>query len=646
MNDSETVPKLYLQPIAVDFVDKRLPRFHPAFAQHRYKYSSRLDCYIRSSSQPPAKMPTEEDKPHVKSPKMLSPPDIMLSMRFWDTVFSDAMGRLKANYEEPKNRRDTAYNIRDLKNWDEVYHQLESCRERYLDDHGWANKVKRGWRTFSENIGPVQEAWNLVPDVDYLTPVRGAVDLLFDAIKRASETRQQILQGLDRLDSMFRDIELFLVVFPTDEPVLEAGTELVVSVLAAVEKLIGFYIKSRGRKALSSLFKGEDYEKDVVSSLGDITTKSEALRYEATKADMSQSAKNWRLAEKRHEELRRTLSVGHDEILQRQASLKAHTKETAEKVNSVYNLLVEYEKNQQERNAALQKRNEELECVNFQLQRALTPNMPSSSRADWGVGQDDLWDIFGAFAFEDQDMRHITEKQEQLPFQERAMSENLLSNARFREWMVSPTSRELLIQGSLTGDRQISALSVFCSTITTAIMGRPNYISLIHFCGLHADLDYDADAGPRGMIMSFIAQLLCQWDFDTTFLHSYVDLSWIEYGGDPSGEALYGLLEWLIGQLPSSQTVFFVIDGACHYERIDHADAFINSVALILGTTLDERVTATVKILITSPCRTSAIREGFHDDAVLLLAEEAGRGLDSSYRRFQHQVARAFDETA
>lgn len=52
-----------------------------------------------------------------------------------------------------------------------------------------------------------------------------------------------------------------------------------------------------GRKALSSFFKGEDYEQDVISSLEDITEKSEALRNEATKADMSQSAKNWRLAE-------------------------------------------------------------------------------------------------------------------------------------------------------------------------------------------------------------------------------------------------------------------------------------------------------------------------------------------------------------
>jgi hypothetical protein len=45
---------------------------------------------------------------------------------------------------------------------------------------------------------------------------------------------------------MFRDIELFLIIFPTEQGVFEAGTELVVSTLAAVEKLVGFYLKPRG----------------------------------------------------------------------------------------------------------------------------------------------------------------------------------------------------------------------------------------------------------------------------------------------------------------------------------------------------------------------------------------------------------------
>ncbi|KAK5635721.1 hypothetical protein RRF57_011433 [Xylaria bambusicola] len=649
MSDPGSIPQLHRQPVAVDFIDRRLARFHHAFIQHHYKYNSKLDRYVSSSYLAPAKMPVEENKPHPKAGEIPSPPEIMLSMRFWEKVLPNAMVRLKS-CEVPKGRKSTAYNIRDLESWDEIYSQLETCRMKYLDDQGWPKKVKRGWRKFSENIGPVQASWDLIPDIDYLTPIRGVVDCVFDAIKRASDTRQQVLQGLDKLDSMFRDIELFLIVFPTDHSILEAGTELVVSVLVAVEKLIEFYIKSRGRKAVSSFFQGEDYEKDVISSLGDLMTKSEALRYEATKADMSQSAENWRLAEQRHEELRRTLNDGRIEILQRQASLKAQGEETADRVNSVYNLLVEYERNQQERNAALQKRNEELEksfsdlkLINYNLQRAITPIAYSNSRNDWRAQQEDLWAILSAFSFEEEDMQRTTEKQERLPLSERATTEGLISSPRFREWMVSPISRELLVQGNLTSDRQISALSAFCSTFTAAIRERPKYISLVHFCGLHADLASDADAGAPGMIMSFIAQLLWQWDFDIALLQQYVDLSWVEYSEDPSWNDLCTLLKSLIQQLPTTQTVFFVIDGAYHYENNCHVDAFVDSMAAILDTTLDDAVGATVKVLVTSPCRTTETRQGFHDDAVLLLIGEPAASLDISPRRFQHQVARAFD---
>ena len=298
----------------------------------------------------------------------------------------------------------------------------------------------------------------------------------------------------------------------------------------------------------------------------------------------------------------------------------------------------------------MQKKNEELERsffdlkqINYHLQRTLTPTKNLNSHNDWPVQQDDLWAILNGFSFEDKDMQLTMEKQERLPQQERATTEGLLSIPRFRDWMVSPTSRELLVQGSLTGDREISSLSVFCSTFTTAIRGRPKYISLIHFCGLHADPATDADAGADGMIMSFIAQLLWQWDFDTAHLQQYVDLSWVEYGEDPTWGDLLNLLKWLIRQLPPSQTVFFIVDGAYHYEKNVHIDAFIDSMAAILDTTLDEAVGATVKILVTSPCRATEIRQGFHDDAVLLLKEGSAANMDASPRHFQHRISRALD---
>lgn len=110
--------------------------------------------------------------------------------------------------------------------------------------------------------------------------------------------------------------------FPSDDDVLEAAISLVTSVLTAVEKMIGFFVKSRGksfyrypdleassyhlltvwhlaRKAISAIFKGEDYESGVIGSLEDITNASNELHREATKAGWTESARNWKKAEER-----------------------------------------------------------------------------------------------------------------------------------------------------------------------------------------------------------------------------------------------------------------------------------------------------------------------------------------------------------
>ncbi|KAI0834647.1 hypothetical protein F5Y06DRAFT_306684 [Hypoxylon sp. FL0890] len=587
------------------------------------------------------------------------PPDIILSMRFWDSVFPEAMARFEKTFEEPKNRRDIGYSIRGLGNWDQVYRQLESCYTKYMDDTGLGKKVQKGWREFADKIDPIRQAWKLVPDIDYITPIRGTLQFLMDAIKRASDTRQKILHGLDELDSMFIDIELFLIIFPTEPNVREAGTDLVVSALMAVEKLIGFYLKHKGRKALSALFKGDDYEKDVISSLHDITSKSESLRYEATKADMSQSAKNWQIAKQRHKELiewQAVLKKGQTKIIENQDSHAANLARTFQdgmqtindNLTGIFaNLIMEYERNQeqraqqlQERNATLEREVSELKYTAQSLQRALTPD--PAARDGWCLTPDDIWDMFGSFCFEDRDMQHILDKQETIPSHERAISETLVTNPRFREWMVSPSSSELLVQGDSTSRHQISSQSVFCSTFLQALRANPMFISLVYFCGLHADFD-SLYSGPRFMMMSFLAQLVLQWDFDTASRYQPTEFLRDGYGREAEMDDLCDLVSSLIIKLPAETTVFFVIDGINAFERDGFLQDLIDGLACILDLTIDARIRTTVKVLVTSPGRTFEVRGGFHDDAVLVMGSQLGLGREANQRQLQHRVSRVLE---
>ncbi|KAI1458495.1 hypothetical protein F4805DRAFT_466845 [Annulohypoxylon moriforme] len=575
---------------------------------------------------------------------MLSPPEIMLSMKFWDNVFPISMSRLEEAFEEPKNRYDSGYSIRGLQNWDQVYQKLEDCFKTYVDDTGLIRKVKKSWRQFADRIGPIQEAWKLVPDIDYLTPIRGTLEFLMDAIKRASETRQQIIRGLDNLDSLFKDIELYLILFPTDKSVQEAGIALVLSALTTVEKLIGFYLKPRGKKAISALFKGDDYEKDVIGSLHDITNKSENLRFEAEKADMRQSTENWRLAKQRHTELinsQQTLLKSQRELIQKHDSHADNLTRAYEAIksvpNEVYNLMREYERNQEQKLQEILER--KVSEMSNTIQRALTPDPIPDNR--WYITLDDIWEIFSTFYFEDMDMQHTFHKQEDIPRHERAIADSLVTNPRFREWMVSPMSKELLIQGNLTSNRQISSQSIFCSTFLQALRGNSRFISLFYLCGLHSDYE-DPYSGPRGMMMSFIAQLVLQWDFDTTGVYQAMDFLWDEYKEEPDMNDLCILVSWLVVQLPADMTVFCIIDGINAYEKVGYLQDLVYGLACILDLTIDTRVSATIKILITSPCRTLEVREGFHDDAVLVMADHLGLSGETSQRLVQHRMSKVF----
>ncbi|KAI1086211.1 hypothetical protein F5B19DRAFT_176379 [Rostrohypoxylon terebratum] len=170
-----TIPQLSLQPIAVDFIDGRLSVFHPAFACARSRYDPKLDRYISSRPTSLEKMQHQRHASrvstvtHTNSAAVLSPPEIILSMSFWDNVFPTAMSRLEEAFDEPKHRHDSGYSIRGLRDWDQVYQRLEDCFKNYVDDSGLIRTVKKGWRGFSDRIGPLQEAWKLMPDIDYLT---------------------------------------------------------------------------------------------------------------------------------------------------------------------------------------------------------------------------------------------------------------------------------------------------------------------------------------------------------------------------------------------------------------------------------------------------------------------------------------------
>ena len=62
-----------------------------------------------------------------------------------------------------------------------MYSQLQTARESYDGTKkGFWGRFQRGFRRVADNSDPARQLFRLVPDVDYVSPVLAAVEVLLD----------------------------------------------------------------------------------------------------------------------------------------------------------------------------------------------------------------------------------------------------------------------------------------------------------------------------------------------------------------------------------------------------------------------------------------------------------------------------------
>lgn len=178
------LPCVSQQTPAVDFVDRCLAEVHPAFqnSQAMTRYDPASDQYVPLSTGTvgSATMPPPGD------PRPLPP--AVAAMRFWDQLFPQAMSQFTSKHEEPKAKRrildDHSYLIREKPNWAEVYDELQAAKTVY-DGKGSMRHVKKGLRVVFDKVKLVQPATAVLPSVEYLSPVLGALQIIMDVSGRS-----------------------------------------------------------------------------------------------------------------------------------------------------------------------------------------------------------------------------------------------------------------------------------------------------------------------------------------------------------------------------------------------------------------------------------------------------------------------------
>jgi len=99
----------------------------------------------------------------------------------------------------------------------------------------------------------------LVPDTNYTSPILGVLNLVIEvgpielhcvqdisliytqAVQRTSKVRQDLEDGLVDISRQFTDIETYITIFSEEPTIVSAAMDLNVSILEAIEEIIGFY---------------------------------------------------------------------------------------------------------------------------------------------------------------------------------------------------------------------------------------------------------------------------------------------------------------------------------------------------------------------------------------------------------------------
>ncbi|KAK4450461.1 hypothetical protein QBC34DRAFT_349211 [Podospora aff. communis PSN243] len=631
------IPDLHVQSPVVDFIDNHADQYHPAFAVPPSKYDPAFRMYMVESRPPnwdpplswqmmastrPAAWPTSSSR--LPSPPEEPPPpprplaEPVNALKFWDTLFPLAMGQFKAEgLVEPEELVKKGLGIRDAHDWTSVFDKFELAKKAYSNvDKGFKAKFRNVYRSIADTgVQPLMNVTKLVPDVEYITPVLGIVEILLEAAMTAARVRNEILSGLDDVDMIFSQVELFLELYKADENIRKASINLIYAIFQAVESSMRFFLRASWKKAFSAAFKAEGYQQDTVETLTNVKSLSTILINEAENSHKYEMSTNMREILRRTREWQTTCEylrrIPHD--------LRNGIKVLLDELHE-NDLLLSLVHNLGEAQS-----------------RAPSPVPPGAPAAIHEyISPQTLLDWIDIPDLASTDMEYITQRRSArlIPLQEQACAEQVVRTRQFKNWLASPSSTQLLIHGIYDRQRYISGLSLLCQTLAQSLAERtPHFLYLIFFCGLHIEGE---NSGGRAMIQSFICQLLCQYDFAGTLRSSEVVRQLVELGDI---EELCELFEILVHRLPREVVLLCVIDGIVYYER----DEFASDMGLVLVTLLNLSgggdTQAVLKVLITSPTKTVDVRRPFGDELILSMESLPGSGLVASRERLVRELS-------
>ncbi|KAK7923527.1 hypothetical protein PG985_007598 [Apiospora marii] len=530
--------------------------------------------------------------------------------------FNQIMAEFKERHpNEPAARIEKGCSIRSKTSWQEVLKVLEDAATEYARTKGFKGALKKTKEFIESKADTAQRVSSVIPDVDYAKPILGSLNFLLQTFQQTCKVREDVEAGIEKLKKNFGLVEDYVSMYSANGKVVDAVTTLYITILKAIEEVIGYYTQHIFVKGLKALWVGKNYEKSLLKCLEDITKNGNELIHEADTAHKQVTS---RVAEGVEED-QRTENIEHmfESLLQRaNSNISAMVKEA---------LVAQEIKHKKE----LERNERERQFLHRLIEQREVSPQPPLIVAPTVVTQQALLEFLDSAGMETDDMDYITSQRELIVAGGQDRTEQIMKSPQLREWLVQAESKELLIHGN-SEPAPISPISFFCALLMRNLRGVEQFKSLAFFCGSHP---YDDLGGARPMIMSLLAQLLEQQRFDLSFIDH--ELAYSMDGG--AIEAFCYVFGQLVHQVKSTESVFCVVDGINFYEGL--GEESLQEMAYVLRSLLDltRESGAVFKILVTSPSITEDTRQAIEDENYLALPEQAMNTLGFSDLRFERQ---------
>ncbi|KAI1126645.1 hypothetical protein F5Y10DRAFT_244511 [Nemania abortiva] len=534
-------------------------------------------------------------------------------------IFSEIMNEFKNRFPvEPRGLAEKGCSIRSKASWRDVLGVLDETAATYATKDGLKGVFKRAKGFMEDHADRIEWGSRLVPDVSYSKPIVGTLAFILEAFKQTSKVRKEVSDGIERLEKKFDLVEDYVRMYADKPKVLRSVVTLYVTILKAIEEVIGYYTRHMVIKGLKAIWSGERYEEALLSCLEDITNVSRELIDEAdtahkqvTNAVAESVQTGFRDVKIWVEHAEQGLKEGLD------AMFKDH----------ITAMEARHEKEKQLLQHEVEKREAERARFEQLYYRAITPEPPQ--KAECIVQQEDLVQFLDMAGVETTDIEYITQQRELIISRGQDRTDYIMKSNQLREWLVQASSKELLIHGNCE-PLPISPISFFCAMMIQNLRSVERFKSIAFFCGCHPHDEY---GGARTLIMSLLSQLLQQQHFDMSF----IDFETAGRMSSGDSRAFCYVFGRLVEQVNSNETIFCVIDGINFYEC--DGEEQLQEISNVLRFLLDlsQQRGSVYKILLTSPSSTEDVRQAIRDEDYLALPEQAANTLGFSKERIERQ---------